>query len=144
MSYGFVKDLFRPVLEAVADEMIPSFGEMPSVSQAEVVSVWAEEVLNLRQDLREPFFRALRQLQQTEALSPHDNLTLLQRQDADAFHALGTVLSGGYYLNPDVHRKIGYSGQVSRVNYDADENPEYLRDGLLEPVIRRGPVFRSV
>ncbi|PWA11826.1 hypothetical protein DCC39_09310 [Pueribacillus theae] len=144
MSYGFIKEQYKVMLQSIADELIPPFEEMPSASEAEVVTVWAEEVLNLRHDLRQPFFRALRQLKEKESLGSQDSLAYLQENDAEAFNALGLILSGGYLLNPAIRSKLGYPGQVSRVNYDVEDTPDYMCAGLLDPVIKRGPIYRPV
>ncbi|MCL6548460.1 MAG: hypothetical protein K6T30_06090 [Alicyclobacillus sp.] len=144
MSYGFLKDQHREVLAGVADAMIPSWGGMPSATEAEVLTVWADEVLKLRQDLREPLFRAIRILKEAELLTPPERLGHLQQEDPEAFNALGVTLAGAYFLNPAVREKIGYPGQRPRVNYEAEEVPDYVRDGLLKPVMDRGPIYRTV
>jgi hypothetical protein len=138
---SFISEQNRELLQPIADQLIPSYNGKPSASQAEVVTRWAEEVLGLRHDLREPFFRALRLLKESASANSRDSLNELQKQDREAFNALGTVLAGGYFLNPDVRGKIGYPGQTTR-DYQAEETPDYVMEGLLEPVIKRGPIYR--
>jgi hypothetical protein len=51
----------------------------------------------------------------------------------------GEVVAGAYFMNPQVRQAIGYHGQTPLpIPPDAD----YLADGLLESVIRRGPIYR--
>jgi hypothetical protein len=50
--------------------------------------------------------------------------------------------SGGYYMSPRVRDLIGYPGQENRP-FDPDKTTEYLGDGLLAPVIARGPIYRA-
>jgi len=40
-----------------------------------------------------------------------------------------------------VKQLIGYPGQESRP-FDPDKTTDYLNDGLLAPVMARGPIFR--
>jgi hypothetical protein len=42
-------------------------------------------------------------------------------------------------MNPAVQELIGYSNQTPR---SIDPHPDYLDDGLLDSVIRRGPIYR--
>jgi hypothetical protein len=42
-------------------------------------------------------------------------------------------------MNPKVRHAIGYAGQTPR---PIDSAPDYLDDGMLESVIRRGPIYR--
>lgn len=140
MSHGFMNDQQRRTFSRLADVLIPAAEGMPSATEAEVPSEWAEEVLNLRQDLREGFFRALRVTQDIE--DPHRALVVLQQKDLEAFNALGIVAAGGYLLNPAIRAKIGYPGQESRSSYNPDETPDYIIEGYLEPVFKRGAIYR--
>lgn len=139
MSHGFMNDQQRATFSRLVDALIPAAEGMPSATEAEVPPTWAEEVLNLRQDLREDFFRALRTVQNDD---PHQALQALQQTDPEAFNALGVVAAGGYFLNPAIRALIGYPGQESRSSYNPDDSPEYVVQGYLEPVLKRGPLYR--
>lgn len=142
MSTDFLKGANKAILSSVIDALIPSFEAMPSASEAEVVSHWANEVLNIRHDLRESLFRALRVLDKLESNEAKEKLNALQKQDPEAFNALGVVVAGGYFLNPDIREKIGYPGQICRDDYEAEEEMGYVSDGLLAPVLSRGTLYR--
>ena len=43
------------------------------------------------------------------------------------------------FMNPDVRRAVGYAGQGAA---PIDPRVDYMEDGLLESVIKRGPVDR--
>ena len=43
-------------------------------------------------------------------------------------------------MNPDVRQAIGYAGQVPQ---PIDPRVDYMEDGLLESVLRRGPIYRA-
>ena len=62
----------------------------------------------------------------------------LHDDDPAAFAALALLAPGAYYLHPRVRRLIGYPGQKPEPAPD-DESDYWLRDGLLDPVIARGP-----
>ena len=59
--------------------------------------------------------------------------------DQEAFGVLTEIAAAAYFMNPEVQRAIGYAGQGPR---PIDPRPDYLDDGLLEAVIRRGPIYR--
>ncbi len=135
----FLDEKQQTVLAELSDQLIPAVEDMPSASQAHVPDIWADEVLNLRADLREDFFRGVRVY---ESLRNHGNaLAQLQAQDPAAFNAIGVVSAGGYFLNPEIRRLIGYPGQESR-SYETPEIPEYVKAGMLEAVLKRGPIYR--
>lgn len=137
----FLTERDQEAFTVIADVLIPGALHMPSASQAEVPTRWADQVLNVRQDLREPFFRALRKL---IGKPPQEAMTSLQRDDVEAFNALGTVAAGAYFLNPEVRKCIGYPGQESRSSYPAEDVPDYVVEGLLEPVLKRGEIYRKI
>jgi hypothetical protein len=55
------------------------------------------------------------------------------------FGVLAEFAAGAYFLSPKVREAIGYAGQTAR---PIDPAPDYLDNGLLESVIRRGPIYR--
>jgi hypothetical protein len=62
--------------------------------------------------------------------------------DPSAHDALVTTIVAGYYLHPEVKRRLGYPGQVGEA-VGADSYPDYVDDGLLERVYERGPIYRA-
>jgi len=66
----------------------------------------------------------------------------LHDDDPVAFAALAVLVPGAYYLHPRVRRLIGYPGQKADPAPD-DESDYWLRDGLLDPVIARGRIWRE-
>ncbi len=53
------------------------------------------------------------------------------------------VVTAAYYLSPKVRRSIGYPGQRPHEVFP-DQAEHDLRDGILDPVIARGPIWRQV
>jgi hypothetical protein len=126
----------RALLAALADELIPEGGGMPSASQADVAGLWLDAVLTARPDLAaglKDLFAKARDRNTAEVVAD------VRINDPAAFDVLAQTAVGAYFMNPQVQELIGYAGQGPRA---IDEHPDYLDDGLLESVIRRGPIYR--
>jgi hypothetical protein len=131
-------DSDRGWLAALADVLIPAGPDMPSASQAEVAGKWLDAVLLARPDLVD----ALRGvLAKTRGRDAHEAVADLRAGHPASFAVLAEVVPGAYFMNPDVQRAIGYTGQGPR---PIDPRADYMEDGLLESVIRRGPIYRRV
>jgi hypothetical protein len=126
----------RAALAALADVLIPAGNGLPSASAAEVAGQWLDQVLAACPDLTAGLQDVLRK---TAGHIPVEAVEQLRTKDIAAFAVLAEIVSGAYFLNPDVRRAIGYSGQSAR---PIDPRPDYLDDGLLESVIGRGPIYR--
>lgn len=127
-------------LEELADVLLPAAHGMPSASEAGVVPDFLGEVLGWRADLREALARAV------AALDPSsftvERLTDYHRDDEEAYVALTTVVAACYYLSPLVRDRIGYPGQVAKT-YDPFAYTAWVAEGLLDPVVGRGPIWRE-
>jgi choline dehydrogenase-like flavoprotein len=106
---------------ALADELIPAAGGMPAASEADATEKWLGRALASRPDLRPAFERALEGEGGARAL--HD-------ADPEAFAALATLVSGAYYMNLKVRKRIGYPGQKHAPPYP--DEADYYLEGLLE------------
>jgi hypothetical protein len=92
-----------PRLAALADALIPAKGELPSASEADPSGKWLDRALAARPDLAPAFERAL----------GADDVETLAEADPEAFEALAVLISGAYYMNLKVRKRIGYPGQKS-------------------------------
>jgi choline dehydrogenase-like flavoprotein len=108
-----------PRLAALADALIPAADGLPSASEADSGGKWLERALAARPDLAPSFERALAA---TDA-------RILADEDPDAFAALAEVVSGAYYMNVKVRKRIGYPGQKS--NPPFPDEADYYLEGLL-------------
>lgn len=128
-------------LTALADVMLPAAHGMPAVSDIEAVESYLAQVLGWRNDLLQPLVRAV------DVLDPSsftiDRLSALHEEDEDAYVALTTAVAACYYLSPVVRELIGYPGQVAKT-YDPFAYTEWVAEGLLDPVVDRGPIWREV
>jgi hypothetical protein len=127
----------RDVLARLADVLIPSAEGMPSASQAGVAGLGLDQILAARPDLAKGLKEVLTRAAQRE---PHEAIAQLQAGDSALFGVLAEVVPGAYFMNPDVRQAIGYVGQSPR---PIDPHPDYMDDGLLDAVVKRGPIYRS-
>lgn len=127
-------------LAALADVMLPAAHGMPAASEVEAIADYLDQVLDWRDDLREPLKRAV------AALDPSsftvERLSAYCQEDEPAYTALTTVVAACYYLSPVVRDRIGYPGQVAKT-YDPYAYTEWVAEGLLDPVVERGPIWRE-
>ncbi|MDA0180612.1 hypothetical protein OJ997_09945 [Solirubrobacter phytolaccae] len=130
-------DAQRAQLGALADQLIPAGGGMPSASEAGVAGRYLDEVLTSLPDLKAPLETALAAV---DGLEPEAALAVL-RDDPAAWGVLTAVVPAGYFMNPAIREAIGYPG-LERRPIDATAAPDYLADGLLDSVVARGPVYR--
>lgn len=127
----------RERFASLADVLIPALEGMPCASEADVPDRWLDQALGYRPDLLAGLQEAL---QAAGDLPAQEAIELLNREHIPAFEALGTLVAGAYFLNPDVKRRIGYPGQLpTPVKDDTDT---YI--DLLERVMERGQVYREV
>jgi hypothetical protein len=133
-----IDDELRRAFVAIADVLIPAYGDLPAASGADVGGQPLDHILTLRDDLKPDFFRGLRT---AVGKPPEGAARALNQSDPKALAAIGLVASAVYYMNPEVRKKIGYPGQ-DRSPIDPNAPAEYLRDNLLQPVISRGAIYR--
>jgi hypothetical protein len=135
-----VTDAHRDTLRAFADVLIPAAHGMPAASEVGVADGQLDRVLAVRPDLVDPLLRALAQV------DPGDHegsLEHLVRDDAPAHDALLLVIVGGYYIDSGVRERLGYDGQVP-AEVRPEIIPNYVEEGLIDPLLARGPVYREV
>lgn len=128
----------RTRFAALADRLLPAWQKMPSASTVHVHREMLDLALQARPDLAEDFARGLSACIEGE---PSEAINRLFRTDQAAFNALNLLATAAYYMTDDVRTLIGYPGQES-APYDPHETPDYLTDGTLERVVRRGPIYR--
>jgi hypothetical protein len=129
----------RVVFAALADVLLPACDGMPAASEVDVAGRWLDRVLRVRPDLAPELERVLAAA--TDG-SPEHALARLRAEDPVGLEALVAVVTGAYYMSPKVRRPLGYPGQRPRPAYP-DEADWDLRDGLLDPVVERGPIYRQ-
>ncbi len=132
-----LSDSQRAQLGAIADELIPAGGGMPSASEAGVSGQYLDDVLTSLPDLRDALDTTLAAV---DGLEPAEAIAVL-RQDPAGWGVLTAVVPAAYFMNPAIREAIGYPG-LERRPIDESAPPDYNQDGLLDSVIGRGPVYR--
>ena len=126
----------RSTLAGLADVLIPASAGFPSASQVGVAAEGLDQVLAVRPDLAKPLNVIL---QSAKGRNPAEVVAQLQDENPASFAALAEIVAGAYFMNPQVRVAIGYHGQVPQ---PLASRPDHLNDGLLQPVIDRGPSYR--
>lgn len=136
-----VSDATRRALETVGDHLIPEAHGMPAASAMDVGTTQLDTVLASRPDLAPLLERAM-------ADANLDNVgefvTALESADPEGYGAVTLAIVAGYYMHPEVHRLIGYPGQVPKDAQRLGER-EIYQEGLMDlaqKVIERGPIYR--
>lgn len=136
-----VSDNTRRALETVGDYLIPEAHGMPAASAMDVGTSQLDIVLASRPDLAPALERALADAVLDDVAG---FVTTLEAEDPEGYGAMTLAIVSGYYMHPEVHRLIGYPGQVPKDSQRLGE-AEIYQDGLMDlaaKVIERGPVYR--
>jgi len=80
-------------------------------------------------------------LEAADVADPAGELKRIETTDPAGWGTLTTVVAGAYFLNPEIAAKVGYPGRRA-IPVDADAEPDWLQDGLLDSVKSRGPIYR--
>lgn len=136
-----VSDITRRALEIIGDYLIPEAHGMPAASTMDVGTAQLDIVLGSRADLAPLLERALADVVLDDVAG---FVTALEADDPEGYGAVTLAIVAGYYMHPEVHRLIGYPGQVPKDSQRLGEQEMY-QEGLMElaeKVIERGPVYR--
>ena len=126
----------RAVLAGLADVLIPAGDGMPSASAAAVAGQGLDQVLAAVPGLAAGLADVLAAAKGRE---PAQVVANLARTDPSAHGVLTEVVTAAYFMNLDVRKAVGYTGQGPS---PLDPRVDYMEDGLLESVIKRGPIYR--
>jgi len=126
----------RERLAALADVLIPAARGHLSASQADVAGDGLDQVLTTCPEMVAGLRDMMLKAGTGDAAAA---VATLRANHAAAFGVLTEFAAGAYFLYPAVRGAIGYGGQTAR---PIDPAPDYLENGLLDSVIRRGPIYR--
>ena len=129
-----VDDVVRTRLAAVARVLIPAGATMPSADQVGVTSALLDRVLGTVPSLAGTLTAVLDSDRRAEEVAPW--LADLRQGDPAAFDALVLAVAGAFYLSAEVRLRLGYDGESSQP-VRIDSFPDYVEEGLLEPVLAR-------
>jgi hypothetical protein len=121
----------------LVDVLIPATDGMPRASEVGVPGTLIDKALIYRPDLAAAFEEALAL---ADGLEAGEAVEILAAKHADEFAALTLLTTGAYYLSTEVRQLLGLgAGQPRQVHDDTETYVE-----MLQQVVERGPVFRSV
>jgi hypothetical protein len=127
----------RATFAALADVLVPEAAGMPAASAVGVHERRLDAVLAARHDLAEPLRSLLADVAGQDAEA---EIARLRADDTERFRLLLSLVTAAYYSSPKVRRLIGYPGQRAHEVYP-DQAEHDLRDGILDPVVARGPIW---
>lgn len=127
----------------LSDVLIPRALGMPAASDVDISGDMLDHVLELRPDLITDFQRGIDVGEIADAVSAEQAANTLNESDPGALTAIGVVASAIYYMNPQVRKLLNYPGQTSHPVLPEEED-DWQSDPLLDPVVKRGPIFRAV
>jgi choline dehydrogenase-like flavoprotein len=128
---GALHEGVRNRLARLADLLIPAGDGQPSATEIGVTGVLLDRVVNMVPSLAGVLLATLDAEVDDD---PAGWLNRLSTGNPAAYSSLVLAVSGAYYLDPSVRRGLGYEGQVPQP-VRASEYPEYVAEGLLEPVL---------
>jgi hypothetical protein len=128
----------RAVLAGLAEAMLPGGAGQPPASAVGVAGALLDQVLAARPDLEHPLAALLDRL----AGLPVEEAIASVRANPAERDLLGLVAIGGYMMAPEVRAALGYPGQQAKPVNPFDIH-DVVEDGLLDPVIERGQIYRD-
>ena len=129
----------RDVFAKMADVIIPAWQRMPAASAVGIHRELLDDVLRVRPDIVESVGQAIAFCRGRPA---SESVNALFHENKPAFDAFTLAATGAYYMNDKVRQLVGYPGQECPP-YNVLDTPDYLTDGLLERVTRRGAIYKS-
>lgn len=138
-----ITDGERETLIEIADVLIPDGSAGSRPSRCPDYPEWLDRGLAARRDAFDIILRLVHALADVPTERLHQELKRLSETPDSGFNELSSVLAGAYLLIPEVRQAIGYPGQAQRPP-QFDEAAEQIMNGILDPVIARGAVYRPV
>ena len=123
----------RALLQTVADLLAPAGDGMPSASEVDACGKWLDRILEADPALLEP-------LRELASCTDWAAITAFHARSPALFESATFALLSAYYLHPRVRRLLGYPGQGPSPILEG-ESDHYLRDGLIDAVVARGPFY---
>lgn len=131
----------RATLHRVADVLVPRAGGDPAATESLDFDRHLNTALEARSDAFDVIAALLTTAADTRGPALIDLLRALASERRNEFQALSAVVAGAWLLSDSTRDRVGYRGQKSRPA-PVYEGTDELADGLLDPVIARGPIYR--
>lgn len=132
-------DELRARLRAYAAEIAPGGHGLPSASDVGLHDALIDRVVAVAPRTTDAFVALLATLPDEDVGAA---VRALHADDPAAAGLLTTVVAHAYLLSPEVRDALGYPGTVP-VDVGSPTALRATDDGLLEAVVRRGPICRD-
>lgn len=130
---------WRQRLAAFADLLIAGGAGLPSASAADLHQSLIDRTFDCRPDLKDLIMGVI-----GGEADPAAELKRLRKDDPGLFENFASAIAGAYFMNPEVRAILGYPGPAPlRKEPKPGEADYFLRDGILDPVLKRGPIYRQ-
>jgi hypothetical protein len=129
-------------LRVIADVLIPASGDNPAATAEPDLDSWLRRAVDARADAFDAITAVLAQLDGAAPDVTDQALRKLHAEQPMTFQALTAVIAGAWLLTPTVRERIGYPGQ-RRDPARFEEAADQISDGILDPVIARGPIYTA-
>ena len=115
-------------------------GDNPAATSEQDFDQWLARAADARADAFDDITAVLAQLDHAAPDTIDQTLRALHADQPRQFQALSAVVAGAWLLVPAVRARIGYPGQ-RRDPARLEEAADQISDGILEPVLARGPIY---
>jgi hypothetical protein len=127
-------------LRAIADVLIPAAGDDPAATAEPEFDRWLARAVDARADAFDAITAVLAQLDGATPEATDEALRTLYAGQSDVFQVVSAVVAGAWLMIPTVRERIGYPGQGG-ARARLEEAADQISDGILDPVLARGPVY---
>jgi hypothetical protein len=127
-------------LKEIADVLIPACADDPAATSEPGFDEALTTALTARADAFDQIVTFLHHIDGKDTGEVAESLRVLHRDHQSDFQPVSAVVAGAWLQLPTVRRRIGYPGQHRNpptISQAVDE----LSDGILEPVLERGPIY---
>ena len=137
---SFLDSQQRDRLSQLATVLIAGGDGFPTPSEIGLQNEWIDRVITAWPAITD----VVTMVVMTEG-DPTEVIESLQNDQPAVFTGFALAVSAAYLMHPKVRSLLGYSGQALKEEPPADGEWEYyLEDGILQPVLDRGPFLRPV
>jgi hypothetical protein len=127
-------------LRAIADVLIPAAGDDPAATAEADFDRWLARAVDARADAFDAITAVAAQFEGATPEAIDEALRTLYAGQPDVFQVVSAVVAGAWLMIPAVRERIGYPGQGG-ARARLEEAAEQISDGILDPVLARGPVY---
>lgn len=127
-------------LRAIANVLIAAEGDNPAATAEPDFDACLRRAVDARADAFDAITGVLARLDGAGPDVIDQALRALHAEQLAPFQALSAVVAGAWLLTPTVRARIGYPGQ-RRDPARFEEAVDQLSDGILDPVMARGPIY---